>query len=85
MKYSLRLIILGLIFSFAPFMVFTKSEFCQGFERGYITGYKQVSGQGYDPYTPYCPYQPYKKYNDPESDFEHGYIIGMKQGQNEGS
>jgi len=60
------------------------SEFCDGFERGYITGYKQVSGSSYDPYTPYCPYQPYKGYNDPESNYEHGYIIGYEKGLQEG-
>ena len=56
------------------------SDFCDGFERGYITGYKQASGSSYEPYTPYCPYQPYKGYNDPESDYEHGYIIGYEKG-----
>ena len=61
-----------------------KSEFCEGFERGYITGYKQSSGSSYDPYTPYCPYQPYKRYNDPDSDFEHGYIIGYEKGIQKG-
>jgi len=60
------------------------SEFCDGFKKGYITGYKQASGSSYDPYTPYCPYQPYKGYNDPESDYEHGYIIGLQQGMQEG-
>jgi len=60
------------------------SEFCEGFEAGYITGHKQASGAGYDPYTPYCPYQPYKDYNDPDSDFEHGYIIGYEEGLREG-
>ena len=59
-------------------------EFCDGFERGYIAGYKQASGSSYDPYTPYCPYQPYKKYSDPDSDYEHGYIIGLKKGTHKG-
>lgn len=60
------------------------SEFCDGFKRGYVTGYKQASGSSFDPYTPYCPYQPYKKYSDPESDYEHGYIIGYEKGLKEG-
>lgn len=64
--------------------VTAKSDFCRGFERGYITGYKQSSGDMYDPYPPYCPYQPYKGYNDPQSDYEHGYIIGYDQGLVEG-
>jgi len=60
------------------------SEFCNGFERGYITGYKQASGSGFDPFVPFCPFQPMKKYNDPDSDFEHGYLIGLKKGMHEG-
>ena len=61
------------------------SDFCEGFKRGYITGYKHASGSGYDPYTPYCPYQPYKSAGDPQSDYEHGYTIGMKEGMIKGS
>lgn len=60
------------------------SEFCDSFERGYITGYKQASGSSFDPFTPFCPFQPFKGFNDPESDFEHGYIIGYEQGLSEG-
>lgn len=56
-------------------------EFCKGFKKGYITGYKQASKSPYDPYPPYCPTQPMKQYNDPESDFEHGYVIGYERGQ----
>ena len=62
-----------------------RSEFCAGFKQGYITGYKQASGNSYDPYAPYCPYQPYKGYNDPKSDSEHGYVIGYEQGKKAGS
>jgi len=60
------------------------SEFCNGFERGYIAGYKQSSGSAYDPYAPYCPYQPYKTASDPKSDYEHGYTIGYREGMSEG-
>ena len=63
---------------------YAKSEFCKGFERGYITGYKQSSGSSFDPFTPFCPYQPFKGFNDPDSDFEHGYIIGYEEGIKEG-
>ena len=63
---------------------FAKSEFCAGFERGYITGYKQSSGSSFEPFTPFCPFQPFKAYNDPDSDFEHGYIIGYEKGIKEG-
>ena len=60
------------------------SEFCDGFERGYITGYKQSSGSGFDPFVPFCPFQPFKRLNDPESDYEHGYIIGYETGLKKG-
>jgi len=56
------------------------SEFCNGFERGYITGYKQASGSSLNPLTPLCPLQPLKGLNDPKSDYEHGYIIGYERG-----
>jgi len=60
------------------------SEFCDGFARGYVTGYKQSSGSSFDPFVPFCPFQPFKGFNDPDSDFEHGYLIGLEQGLNEG-
>lgn len=60
------------------------SDFCKGFERGYITGYKQASGSRLEPLVPLCPLQPLKNFNDPESDYEHGYLIGLKQGYQEG-
>ena len=60
------------------------SEFCDGFEEGYATGYKQSSGSSFDPIVPFCPIQPFKGLNDPESDFEHGYIIGYEEGVSEG-
>jgi hypothetical protein len=29
--------------------VFGKTDFCRGFEAGYITGYKKASGSSFDP------------------------------------
>lgn len=60
-------------------------EFCDGFEKGYITGYKQASGSSLEPLTPMCPMQPMKRLNDPDSDYEHGYIIGLSKGMQNGS
>lgn len=60
------------------------NQFCSGFERGYVTGYKQSSGSSFEPFTPFCPFQPFKGFNDPKSDYEHGYIIGYKKGIQEG-
>ena len=56
------------------------SEFCDGFKRGYIVGYKRAHNTSYDPFVPFCPYQPFKKYGDPQSDYEHGYVIGFQKG-----
>ena len=56
------------------------SEFCAGFKKGYITGYKQAKNTSFNPFVPYCPPKPFKGYGDPSSDFEHGYVIGYKQG-----
>ena len=59
-------------------------QFCDGFERGYSTGYKRASGSSLDPLTPLCPLQPLKKLSDPDSDFEQGYVIGLEQGMSHG-
>lgn len=56
------------------------TEFCDGFEAGYKTGYKEAKRTTFDPFPPFCPFQPFKKTGDPESDFEHGYVIGYKKG-----
>lgn len=55
-------------------------DFCDGFEKGYVTGYKQARNTSLDPLTPVCPLQPLKRMSDPESDFEHGYLIGLRKG-----
>lgn len=72
------------ILVFAMFVLFSfgalADQFCNGFERGYITGYKKASGSSLEPLTPLCPIQPLKKMNDPQSDFEHGYLIGLQRG-----
>ena len=60
-------------------------QFCDGFERGYVTGYKRASGSSLDPLTPLCPLQPLKRLSDPESDFEHGYVIGLQKGYEAGT
>jgi len=75
------MLLLGLILSMNTFAV---SDFCKGFGTGYITGYKQASGSSFDPFVPFCPFQPAKGFNDPDSDYEHGYIIGYEKGKKEG-
>ncbi len=61
------------------------TEFCDGFEAGYKTGYKQAANSSLDPFVPLCPLQPLKGFGDPNSDFEHGYTVGFKQGTVSGS
>ncbi|HAI94123.1 MAG TPA: hypothetical protein DCM36_05215 [Xanthomonadaceae bacterium] len=59
-------------------------EFCAGFERGYITGYKKAKHTDLDPLVPMCPMQPMKRFGDPDSEFEHGYGIGYERGLSDG-
>ncbi len=56
------------------------SQFCAGFKQGYITGYKQAKNTSMSPMVPMCPMQPMKSMSDPQSDFEHGYLIGLQAG-----
>lgn len=60
------------------------NQFCAGFKRGYILAYKRASGSSFEPFTPFCPFQPLKSFSDPESDYEHGIVVGMEQGMIEG-
>ena len=81
---NILLCIFAFIFIFASPVKSDKPEFCDGFKRGYIVGYKQTSGSGFDPFVPFCPFQPFKGINDPKSDYEHGYVIGYEKGKKEG-
>lgn len=61
------------------------SQFCDGFKRGYVVGYKRAAQTGFDPFQPFCPFQPIKRLSDPQSDFEHGYLIGLDAGAKSGA
>ena len=79
--------ILALVFGtfiFVGIVQATNSQFCKGFAKGYSSGYKKASGNSLEPLSPLCPLQPLKGYGDPESDFEHGYIIGFEKGMSAG-
>jgi len=76
MKKVFSIIFFTLLFSTSVLA----SEFCVGFERGYKAGYKKANNTSFDPFVPFCPFQPFKKYGDPQSDYEHGYIIGYDKG-----
>lgn len=56
------------------------SQFCDGFAQGYITGYRQAQRTNLSPLVPFCPMQPLKGFGDPQSDFEQGYIVGLREG-----
>jgi hypothetical protein len=61
-----------------------RTEFCDGFEAGYKTGYMQTRNTTRPPRSPRCPRQPRKRRGDPQSDYEHGYTIGYPAGVSEG-
>ena len=83
-KKGSKSIILTLLILLATISFSYASSFCDGFKSGYITGYKQTKGTGFDPFTPFCPYQPFKRFSDPSSDFEQGYLIGLRKGMADG-
>ncbi len=55
-------------------------EFCDGFEAGYVAGYKREKNTPVPPIPHPCPVQPVKRLGDPQSDFEYGYAIGYGKG-----
>jgi hypothetical protein len=75
-----KIVIASLLAGLTFGAIASEAQFCAGFERGYIAGYKKATGRSMDPLTPLCPLQPLKRLNDPESDFEHGYLIGLERG-----
>jgi hypothetical protein len=77
------LIALSLI-SVAGVALAGQAEFCTAFQRGYVTGIKQASGWSADIAPPACPAQPAKLVNDPQSDYEHGYVVGFQEGLRSG-
>jgi hypothetical protein len=80
-KHSFKTTCISLVLSLVSFVTYASGDqFCAGFERGYITGYKQATGSSLDPLTPLCPLQPMKRLSDPDSDYEHGYLIGLQRG-----
>lgn len=79
MKYGIAL--LALLVCVTPVLA---DEFCDGYERGYKLGYMKASGSGLEPLPPLCPLQPMKKFSDPDSDYEHGFMIGVQDGMARG-
>ena len=84
MRSAITIAIFCFVIGYATSALADADQFCQGFERGYVAGYKRASGSALDPLHPLCPLQPLKKFGDPDSDFEHGYIIGLEQGMAKG-
>ena len=69
----MRVLVLALFFFTSNALA---SDFCDGFEAGYIAAYQSPL----TPFVPLCPMQPLKGFDSPKSDFEHGYLIGVKRG-----
>ena len=84
MKLKWKSVLAILFFALFSVSAFA-SEFCDGFEQGYITGYKQASGSSLSPLVPLCPLEPMKGFGDPKSDYEFGYTTGYRRGLAEGS
>lgn len=82
---SLLLLVAALSAAAMMGLATAKSQFCAGFEHGFVTGYKQAKRTSFDPFVPFCPFQPFKEFGDPQSDYEHGYTIGYKEGLAKGS
>jgi hypothetical protein len=58
-----------------------QDEFCEGYYRGYLEGYKRESGSIFDPSVPFCPTMPRMRAGAPRDDTEHGYEVGYEQGR----
>ena len=56
------------------------NEWCSGWQRGYVTGYMNAKNTNIKPIVPFCPIKPIKGYGDPSSDYEWGYVEGIKAG-----
>jgi len=59
-------------------------EFCDGFSRGYASGFKRAAGSTIDPIPPICPFAPPKSLDDPVSDFDRGQKLGLEKGLQDG-
>ena len=76
MKYFLAILALGLLLSSNAFA----GEWCAGWKKGYVAGYKNAHNTVLKPIVPICPLKPLKGFGDPADDFEWGYIVGLKSG-----
>ena len=68
--------VLGLFLSGNAFA----SDWCSGWKSGYIVGYKNAHNTPLNPLVPLCPLKPLKGFGDPASDYEWGYIKGLRVG-----
>ena len=62
------------------FNSFAFGEFCEGYKAGYKQGYKSANNTPINPIPPICPIKPIKGFGDPQSDYEFGYVEGLKEG-----
>ncbi len=59
-----------------------RTPFCDGFRNGYVTGYKNARQTSMRPMVPMCPMKPMRKSHESRSDYERGYLIGLRRGRN---
>lgn len=67
-----------IILSLLSIFLFADSNFCRGFERGYIIAYMDKYKTPLEPLTPLCPIPPLKGIWSLESDYEQGYLVAFK-------
>jgi len=74
-------LLLSFSLSYAGGALAGQDEFCEGYYRGYLEGYKREGGSIFQPSVPLCPLMPRKTGRDPRDDNEHGYEFGYDQGR----
>lgn len=76
-RFTLLLLTIAMFISLNAFESKPYSDFCDGFEYGYVRGVRSVKGDNYPaPTTPTCPIAPIGK-----NDYDGGYDIGYAKGK----
>lgn len=77
---KMRNVVLGMVLASAP-VPGIADEFCDGFKKGYVVGYMQVSGTGAMPALPACPSSPMGSNGDAQIIYELGVQMGLEEGK----
>ena len=70
-----------LLITFVMFFSVSASatQFCDGFQAGYMAAKKQQRNSALVGMAPMCPMMPMRGFGDPQGDFEFGYTIGFRR------